>query len=241
MTTLIEPRTGYTDVVLKFGQNPDIDTAAAEDIWDGGGTWVPPTAARVHNLASSDVNDTAAGTGARTVQVYGLDSDYLPIDETVTLNGTSNVATTNSYLRLFRMIVRTAGSGGVNAGIVTATAVTDATVTAQISVSNNQTLMAIYTVPAAKICHLYQYDAAMNKGNATGAADIQLLVRPFGEVWQVKRVRGLIASGGSSFIYQFAFPLRLDEKSDIKIRATVSANNTDISAGFDLVNIPPYS
>jgi hypothetical protein len=47
--------------INKFGRNPSIDTATApEDIWDGGGLWVPPTTARLHDIASSSAND--AGT-----------------------------------------------------------------------------------------------------------------------------------------------------------------------------------
>lgn len=40
-----------TDTVS--GHNPDID-AGPEDIWEGGGTWVAPTAPRNHAIASTN-------------------------------------------------------------------------------------------------------------------------------------------------------------------------------------------
>lgn len=52
------PKVSY---VNKFGRNPDIDTGSdPEDIWDGGGIYVPPTQARTHDIASSSAQD--AGT-----------------------------------------------------------------------------------------------------------------------------------------------------------------------------------
>ena len=58
-------------VVNKFGRNPDIDASTAADIWDGGpvgGTliWLAPTAARIHQITSTDATDTA-GTGTLTL------------------------------------------------------------------------------------------------------------------------------------------------------------------------------
>lgn len=48
-------------VYRKFGENPDIDSGSGfEDIWDVGGSYVPPTVARTHNIASSAAAD--AGT-----------------------------------------------------------------------------------------------------------------------------------------------------------------------------------
>lgn len=42
----------------KWGENPDIDVASGfEHIWDGGGTYVPPTQARLHDVASTSAND----------------------------------------------------------------------------------------------------------------------------------------------------------------------------------------
>ena len=61
----------------KFGRNSSIGTATApEDVWDAGGLWVPPTAARIHDIVSSSANDagilvssgTATG-GSRTTLV----------------------------------------------------------------------------------------------------------------------------------------------------------------------------
>jgi hypothetical protein len=198
---------------------------------------VPPTTARVHDIASSSANDTTAGTGARTVAVIGLNGSYAVTTETVTLNGTSNVATANSYIIIYRMYVVTAGSGATNAGTITATAQTDATVTAQISIGAAQTLMAIYQVPAGKTAYLRRYYASLNNATSATSGDVRLLVKPFGEVYQTKHIVGLLSTGSSFVDYYYDLPLVITEKSLIKLSAESSANNIDISGGFDLVLI----
>jgi hypothetical protein len=218
--------------VEKFGRNPDVDSAAVEDVWDGGGVWVPPTVARVHDLASTNNNDTDGGTGARTVQVYGLDASGELANEIVTLAGTANAATAGTYSMIHRMIVRSAGTIEANAGDIKATAQTDSTVTAQITTGNSQTLMAIYQIPSDKTGYISSWYASMNRNNTTGAADIRLMVKPPGEVYQVKRVRGLVGAGNSSFDQKFDFPTPVAASSIIKVGAGASADNTDISAGF---------
>lgn len=219
--------------VLKFGRNPAVGTTT-EDVWDGGGIWVPPTQPRVHNVASSDINDTSAGTGAQTVEVIGLTSDFNEVSETIVMDGTTNVPTAFEYIRIYRMKVLTAGSGGENAGNITATAVTDATVTAQISIGNNQTLMAIYTIPAGKQGLLHSWYANNNLAGLAGAVDFQLRIKEDGSVFQVKNHLGVMSPGDSLFQHFFESPLVIPEKSDIKVNATGSAVGQDASAGFDL-------
>jgi hypothetical protein len=68
-------------------------------------------------VSSSSTNDTSAGTGARTINVDGLDHTWNPISETITLNGQNPVNTTDTnWLRINKIWVETAGSGGVNEG-----------------------------------------------------------------------------------------------------------------------------
>jgi hypothetical protein len=221
--------------VNKFGRNADVDTGANENIWDGGGLYSWPTTAQVHDLVSTSVNDASAGTGARTVQVYGLDSTYTEITETVTMNGTTNVATSNSYLRIYRMVVKSAGSLGLNEGIISATGQTDATVSAQISATYNQTLMAIYTVPLNKTGYIYSFFASMNRNTTSGAMDILFCARPDGEVMQVKAHSGGVGSGTSHYHHNYHVPLKFEAKTDLIMVSSVSANNTDVSGGFDLL------
>lgn len=215
----------------KFGRNADVDIGA-EDIWTQGGDWIAPTTARVHAIVSSSASDTSAGTGARTVEVQGLDAAFAMQTETVTLNGVTPVNTVGSYNIIHRMIVKTAGSGGYNVGTITATAATDATVTAAIAPLTNQTLMAIWQVPASKTFFLKRYYASVN-GSVAVHADIELWAKPFGETWQLKHIIGVDSEGSGIVDMKFCPPMKFTEKTIIRMRATSGTNNNDISAGFD--------
>lgn len=83
--------------------------------------YTEPTTAAQRSIASSNANDTAAGTGARTVQITYFDNTGAgPLTEIVTLNGLTPVNTTNTNIRFIeKMEVLTAGTGGANAGTIT--------------------------------------------------------------------------------------------------------------------------
>lgn len=121
-------------VVSKSGSNPDVDSAGNEDIWRTGGNWVAPTTNRTMSVVSSSASDAAAGTGARTLTLSGLNSSYADISETITLNGTTPVVSSNSYVMLNNTLVATAGSSTTNVGVITITASVDATVEAPLMV-----------------------------------------------------------------------------------------------------------
>jgi hypothetical protein len=148
---------GYA-TINKFGETLDADAASATDVWDGAdsvptGTkiWVPPTTARLHDLVSTSTNDITGGSGLRTLRVYGLpDWDTAEASEDRPMNGMTDVETVGSYVIIHRMKGVSFGSGKTNAGIITATAQTDTTVTAAIQAGEGQTLMAIYGVPSTQ-------------------------------------------------------------------------------------------
>jgi hypothetical protein len=180
----------YHYALFKFGFNPDIDNTL-ETVWAQGGLYSYLAAASVLLVSSSSTADAAAGTGARTVTLTGLDANYNEISETVTLNGQTAVNTTNSYIRIYRMVVRSAGSGGQNAGVIyagtgTVTAGVPANKYATIAVGDNQTLMALWTVPGGYTAYLLQTDVTLATTQNNKYCTVSIVVRPFGEVFQVK-------------------------------------------------------
>jgi hypothetical protein len=230
--------------LFKFGNNPIVGNTL-ETIWAEGGLYSYLTAATVLKVSSASTDDTSAGTGARTVQLYGLDGDYNEINELVTLNGQTPVNTTQSFLRINRMIVRSAGSGGVNAGVIyagTGTVTTGVPANVYASVNGvtgaNQSLMALWTVPAGYTAYLLQYDVSNGTSSQTPAVcKLILSVRPYGEVFQSKDVKSLTT--GMHIEETFAIPQKFTEKSDIEVRAISSSASVsfDISAAFEIVYI----
>jgi hypothetical protein len=135
-----------------------LDQVAFEVIWETGGQYPWQSTAVTVDVVSDDANDDVAGTGARTLRIQGLDGSYNLAEETVDMDGTTTVTTTQTFLRVFRMSVETAGSSGNNEGTITVTYTGGSDVAATITAGNGQTLMAVYTIPAGKT----GYFVAMN-------------------------------------------------------------------------------
>lgn len=235
--------------VNKFGANIEIDSSITADVWDGGHTlasggvsllWVAPTQARIHDIVSSSASDDGnpAGVGARTLRIYGLtDWDTAEVTEDITLNGTTNVATSNAYVIIHRMLVLTKGATNVNVGIIKATAQTDNTITAQIRVGQGQTQMAIYGIPSTQKAYMGMWYASIAR--AIGAAGVHLLFNPEpgDEItnFLTKHTIGLETTGTSALIVPYYTPKEFDGPGIIKVQAQSTVNDLDVSAGFDLV------
>lgn len=81
-----------------------------------------PAAAGVQmSVVSTSANDTAAGTGIRTVDIHYLDANLAEQMETVTMNGTTPVLTVATNIRFIQcMHMVTYGTGKSAAGTITA-------------------------------------------------------------------------------------------------------------------------
>jgi len=225
--------------LFKFGINGDVGTSV-ETVWAQGGTYVYPTTATVMKISSSSADDAAAGTGARTILIAGLDANYNEISETVILNGQTAVNTVNSYLRISRMFVVTAGSGATAVGVIyagtgTVTSGVPATVYGMIAIGANQTQMAFWTVPAGYT--LYLMGTFYSSGNSTANAftNFQLIQRPFGGVF--RQQSSTRTPGSGDFVLDLHTPLAFAEKTDIEIRAVASAGASNVSAEFEGIYI----
>lgn len=148
------------EAIFILGENPDVDSAAEEDIWGQGGTKVWLTSAETMDLVSTSANDTALGTGARVIQVTGVDGSFNEVVELVPLNGVTPVTTTNSFLAINKMIAVTSGSTLSNEGIIRATQSTSLNIEDYIGIGLSISMSAHYVVPLGK--SMYMNRAELN-------------------------------------------------------------------------------
>jgi lipopolysaccharide export system protein LptA len=224
----------------QFGINSTVGTSN-ETVWIGSSTYTFPAAASVLTVSSSSADDASpSGTGAQTVQIQGLNAAYEAVTETVVLNGQTAVNTTNSYLRVNKMIVLTAGTGGTSVGNIyagtgTVTAGVPAVVVNQTGIVANETESAFYTVPEGYTAFINMW--TMSSGNTTANAwtRFTLRIRPQGGVFGIKAQYHI----GATDIYECvaAYPLPIPEKSDLEILAATSSGSAAASTQLQIVLI----
>jgi len=226
---------GHTALSI-FGYNGDVDTSE-ESVWPDGSTVPHPTTASKLNIVSTSTDDdgSPAGTGARTVYIEGLDGNYKVVSETLTLNGTTNVETTQSYLYVNQFYVATVGTGGVNAGEITAKVST--TLYDLIAIGYNQRTTAHYCVPAGYTGYLTT--GVITSGQASGSTSVTAYLKQHGPDG-ILRVGAVSTLNNGSVQYDFTYPYVIPEKNCIGASAVGSAVNNSISAFFNLVLIKNY-
>ncbi len=229
---------GYR-TVDKFGENPDIDTGTdPEDIWEGGGVYQYDATgtAPIVSLASDSVADTM------DIMVQGLDIDGEEVTQTLTLTGTTRVALTTPLWRVYRMANEGVEGEDIDGTVFCYTgtgsvpSIGDPEVRAIIDDGNNQTLMALYTIPKGEVGFLFRGEIGMSRGQVAGYARCAYYSRRFGKVFRIKKRVDLANSGTSQYQDARSFPDVIPSLTDIKIRAEqVSANNTGVYATFDIL------
>jgi hypothetical protein len=226
--------TGHRSVTI-FGYNPDVDTARVT-VWPYTGIIPLPAAALQMKVSSSDANDTANGTGARTVFVAGLDANHNEISEIVTLNGQTAVLTTQSFLHINNAYIATAGSGLSAAGDIyfgdgTVTAGVPATVYDLIKYDYNQRITGSYTIPAGYTGYVSQ--GLFSAGQPGGSAQVSGRLMTIG-VDGIRRTAAITTVNNGVADYVFEYPLQIPEKTTLEATAQGSSNNNAASAMFIL-------
>ena len=123
---------------------------------------------------------------------------------------------------------------------VGATGMAAATAKGIITAGNNQTLMAIYTVPANKTAYITNYYASLNKDSGGGDPDVVIKMwhidNTNGYAKQIKHVLGIDSDATSQFSHFFDPYYKVTAKTDVYLDCTnLSATATaDVSGGFDL-------
>jgi len=229
---------GYR-TLYKFGYNPDVN-GDEETVWEQGGDYPWLDSAVTMFVSSTSVNDTSGGSGANTILIQGLDENYVEIEETITLNGQTQVTTQLSYLRVYRAFVTLAGSSGTSGGIIyvgssgATGGVPNGTVYANLSIGN-QTQIAAYTVPAGHTLYLDEINITAALSLANKRVNASFHTRDFGS--NVFRTRFINVLQSSQLKQLFKYPQEFAEKTDVEIRVSTNTTNNPIAASFQGVLI----
>jgi hypothetical protein len=191
-----------------FGYTVALGSTAFGPLWEGltgsGGSYAYPASAVVMTLTSSSASDTAV-----SILVEGLGAGYVLQTETVALNGTANVNTTKSFLRINRM------STVVGNAVGNVTAINAGTTYAKINAGNGDTQMSIYTVPAGYTFYQTNFTAGGNSSVTSGA-----YVRKRTLIVDNAAGGVITAQAQSVFVQSFeipiTFPIEFTEKHDIQ-------------------------
>jgi hypothetical protein len=232
--------------IHKFGNAPDFDFADNPvTVWDGANDadvnvmqYVYSTTNAIDSISSSSTSDVIA------IEIQGLDADLNIVVQTNTLAGQTRVALTTPLYRVFRC--RNIGATSIvghfycyeNTALSAGTPVDTSMIRAAIDDGNNQTEMAVYTIPMGKTGYMRDWYASIAGGNKTSNYIMELYARPPGQVFQLKHKWAIADNGTSMFQHKFEEPEVFTEGTDIELRVSATAANvtaSSISAGFDIV------
>lgn len=232
---------------IVWGRNAAVGTSREELYgYDQALSWPSILAAAAAvDVSSSSTDDDAEGTGALTVEVFGLDGNYAFQTETLTLNGQTAVTGTKTFLRIFGAQVLTAGSGGVNAGDIhivktgtggSYTSGVPGTLTSalcKILAGAGASWNGIYTVPADGAVMLEKLVLTCRAQASTLILAYQALADE--DIYTELFTFELPAGGVVTLQYPESLGLVMfEEKTDIRLRALAAGASAIASAGMFL-------
>lgn len=155
-------------------------TSVLQDVGEWLGTSIDalPELTGVENLevVSSNVNDTALGTGARTIRIGYIDtSNHLVVSPDISLNGTTPVAIAFKANFILWMETTSTGSSPVSEGNIILRIVGPGATQEQITAGGNRSLSARFMVPVGYTGYLVEW--GVNAINTTQDARLRATVR----------------------------------------------------------------
>ena len=235
-----------TSVVEIFGNAPDFDAASGfATIWDGandGVSWNQPkyvysTIADIDRISSNNITDN------QQITIIGLSANYEEISQTITLNGQTPVPITpllrvskayndDSTLTLGYVFIFV--NGATTGGIPN----TSSNIRCIIDPEDQESEMAIYTIPAGKTGYILKSYVSNTGGiKATGYV-ARGIIRPIGKVFRTNAKYSITNEGNSFADLDFIVPLPIPEKTDLEIdvkHTDANITGSNVSAGFQII------
>lgn len=208
-----------------FGYNPSVNaTPGYETLWNFGGKYPINESAGVMSVSSS-----ASGDSSLRVLVDGVDADYEPISEIVTLNAidaTTPVITNAEFLRINQCVTL----DGENTGNISI--IKSATTYGYIAIGEGNTQACQYTVPAGY--SLYVFRITLNSATTNGQKYIRfrnLTKTEAGSVIRTSRATFAV----SEVSYNRQIPFRINEKTYFEFEAQSSSSDNEVAIFIECV------
>lgn len=133
------------------GNNPNIGNSFV-NMTDFSGTAVFPSSAESLEIVSDNTNDTALGTGMRTVIVTTLLADYSQKINVISMNGTNAVPIPETHIAVRSLTAFTADPTGIRSNIGTITLrVVGGGIRLQMQPTEGNSFSGVLTVPLGKL------------------------------------------------------------------------------------------
>lgn len=206
--------------VFKFCYNGSVPTGSEIDIWTPGGTRVNLTTAERMVVTSSDSLD---------VTIKGIDGDYNLLTETVSMNGVDPTTTTGLFLSVYSCQIDPL-TPSINAGNIDVTSEVSLALQARIDAGEGQTQMCHFVIPAGYTGFL---ESARLLCSRNDDAIVKFQESLEGNAY-ITKVPVEISDATPSLAFQ-ANPLKITEKTWIRITGEAKTNSTRISADYRLM------
>lgn len=223
------------EAIHKYGIGRGVGTSFEALSNLGSFNWLQ-AASSVRIKAGGNAADDAAGAGAQSVKIYGLDENWNAAEETVATAGAlASSGTTTTFIRVFRACVINCGTyGGNNTGniVIETTGGTDLL---QLDAGEGQTQYGAFSVAANRTARVKLATVFADSSKSTA---VRMFVRqnaddattPFSPA-QLK----WLAPGVASWAQQTSFEsFDIPAKSDIWFEGKVSSTTADISVNFEM-------
>ena len=225
----------------KLGYAPLAPTGVS-DVYGHNLSYVFPAAAQQMECISSSVQDLAAGSGAKTIRIYYLKSDYTEATTDVILTGTAGVLTSVSDIfRINNVRVLDFGAtttlyqaaGKIDVRNKTSTTIIYSCIVAGQTRARNS----IYTVPFGKTLYVTSLACGVTKASTTGNTCTFTLRTNWDD-----KLPGLLTAGlffmpyaemnlvDQMYTREFHIPLKFIATQDIKVSANCGQSSTILTS-----------
>jgi hypothetical protein len=196
------------------------------------------------SIASSSASDASAGTGMRTVKITYYDSTCVgPFTETITLNGTTAVATVNTDICFIEsMEAVTVGSGGANVGTITlfvnnlgggGTIGTIGVGNVTAGIGDNRTFWAHHYIQTGKTASLATFVASATLAGLVANANFLLRIRNPTDADSPDIQRSEFIALANPVVRALGIPIKALGPARVTAYGIPASNNTKMYASFD--------